>query len=514
LNCGAYIKFDYLNLTVKIFGLTFEWKPKEGTEYLTHNTVHQSVVGQKVYIPTRVINRTVKIIIDGKIFQGSFSVSKGICTIRAKLDKEHRFLTSITNVKFDKKVTNSEKKIDYYGKKFKYPVVSITYTAEVTDTKKMKDITEDLSGYSNLEIMKKLFKDEVIKSKEPGFIYETRPKAKFAEFSRIEGMLLGIAIGDSLGNTSESMTPEQRKQEYGLITDYLPNKHAHNKPIGLPSDDTQLSFDTLEVILNKGRLDMEELAKVFSSHRIFGIGKTVKEFLRNYKDYKDPWYMSGVVGGAGNGALMRIAPVLISSLANKTENPRADTILATMLTHNSPLAIGSSVAFVNMLYEFVSLKKGSPDPDKLIKEFVEILEAFTGEARCNIRNTKIKSKFSGSAPTFIREALQFGYENNMTVEQFGEYFGSGAYVLETDTVLLYILSKYLNDPEEAIIQAVNYTKDNDTMASIVGAAMGALYGKARFKESWITKLSGRIRENDDGKIFEMIDRTKEFLSGK
>lgn len=78
-------------------------------------------------------------------------------------------------------------------------------------------------------------------------------------------------------------------------------------------------------------------------------------------------------------------------------------------------------------------------------------------------------------------------------------------------MLLYILSKYLTNPKKAIIQAVNYSKDNDTTASIVGAAVGALYGKEAFKKSWVTGLSGKIRENDDGKVFEMIARTKEFL---
>lgn len=499
---------------MRILGLTLGWKPKEGAIYGSHNSVHERMVGQKVYITTRVINRTVKIIIFDKVLPGSFSVSKGICMIRVKLDKEHRFLTPVSNVKFDKKVINSNGSgRNQYATRFRYPIAYITYTAEVIDTKKMKDITEELSGYSNLEIMKKLFKDGVIKSNEPSFIYKTKPKAKLVGFSRIEGMLHGIAIGDSLGNTTESMTLEQRKQEYGLITDYLPNKHAHNKKIGLPSDDTQLAFDTLSVILDKGKLDIEELAKVFSSHRIFGVGKTVKEFLRNYKDYGEPWYLSGVVGGAGNGALMRIAPVLISSLANQTENLWADTILATMLTHNSPLAIGSSVAFINMLHEFVSLKE-KPNSGALIKEFTDILETFTGNTECNIRNAKIKSKFSNSAPIFIRQAIEFGHQNDMSVEQFGEYFGSGAYVLETDVMLLYILSKYLTDPQETIIQAVNYSKDNDTVASIVGAAMGALYGKEAFKKTWITNLSGRTREDDNGRIFEMISRTKEFLSNE
>ena len=43
---------------------------------------------------------------------------------------------------------------------------------------------------------------------------------------RIEGMLIGLAIGDSLGNTSESMLPTVRRQRYGWIEGYLPNRHA------------------------------------------------------------------------------------------------------------------------------------------------------------------------------------------------------------------------------------------------------------------------------------------------
>jgi hypothetical protein len=35
------------------------------------------------------------------------------------------------------------------------------------------------------------------------------------------------------------------------------------------------------------------------------------------------------------------------------------------------------------------------------------------------------------------------------------------------------------DPEEAILRAVNDTKDNDTVAAIVGAAVGALHGRRR-----------------------------------
>jgi ADP-ribosylglycohydrolase len=40
--------------------------------------------------------------------------------------------------------------------------------------------------------------------------------------------------------------------------------------------------------------------------------------------------------------------------------------------------------------------------------------------------------------------------------------------------VIYILMRHGHDPEEAIVRAVNDTKDNDTVAAIVGAAVGAL----------------------------------------
>jgi hypothetical protein len=40
---------------------------------------------------------------------------------------------------------------------------------------------------------------------------------------RIRGMLLGLAIGDSLGNTTEGQLPSNRRERYGEVRDYLPN---------------------------------------------------------------------------------------------------------------------------------------------------------------------------------------------------------------------------------------------------------------------------------------------------
>ena len=76
---------------------------------------------------------------------------------------------------------------------------------------------------------------------------------------RIRGMLLGLAIGDSLGNTSESMNPERRLAKLGEITDYRPNRHANGRRVGLPSDDTQMAFWTLEHLLEHGHIVPEVL---------------------------------------------------------------------------------------------------------------------------------------------------------------------------------------------------------------------------------------------------------------
>ena len=54
------------------------------------------------------------------------------------------------------------------------------------------------------------------------------------------------------------------------------------------------------------------------------------------------------------------------------------------------------------------------------------------------------------------------------------------------------------------IRAVNDTKDNDTIAAIVGAAVGALHGKARLPNRWIKNLSGRTTDCDDGRIFDLL----------
>ena len=80
--------------------------------------------------------------------------------------------------------------------------------------------------------------------------------------------------------------------------------------------------------------------------------------------------------------------------------------------------------------------------------------------------------------------------------------------MEAVPSVLMILTKHGDDPEEAIVRAVNDTKDNDTIAAIIGAAVGALHGKRKLPKRWIENLSGRTTDRDDGRVFELIEAAK------
>ncbi|MEI6415422.1 MAG: ADP-ribosylglycohydrolase family protein [Pseudomonadota bacterium] len=135
------------------------------------------------------------------------------------------------------------------------------------------------------------------------FGMKVEPKPVDFDFDRVEGMLLGLAVGDALGNACESQSPAKRRSIHGEIRDYLPNRHADNRAIGLPSDDTQLAFWMLEqLILDQGFVP-EKVAQRFAQRgQIFGLGSAVRGFLGNLREGL-AWHEAGTQS-AGNGALM------------------------------------------------------------------------------------------------------------------------------------------------------------------------------------------------------------------
>jgi ADP-ribosylglycohydrolase len=75
--------------------------------------------------------------------------------------------------------------------------------------------------------------------------------------------------------------------------------------------------------------------------------------------------------------------------------------------------------------------------------------------------------------------------------------------------VLYIVERFGSDPRQAIEQAVNNARDNDTVAAIVGAAVGALHGLSALPVRWTAGLLGRTASDDDGQVFRLIARAGE-----
>lgn len=319
---------------------------------------------------------------------------------------------------------------------------------------------------------------------------------------RVRGMLLGLAVGDALGSPTEGMLRTEREATFGEIRDYLPNRYAGGRAVGLPSDDTQLSFWTVEHILREGQLRPQGLGELFASRRIFGLGGTVREFLTR-QARGGTWTQWGV-RSAGNGALMRIAPVLLLHLGQERGALRRDVADCAALTHRDPAAISSAVAWADILGEL--LREGEvPDPGWWAERYVAVARAEEGDVpRYLPRSPRIARRawcLWGLVGEVVPEALRRG----LSVREGGDWWYSGAYLLETVPSVLHILARHAGDPEEAIVRAVNDTKDNDTIASLVGSAVGAIHGASGLPGRWIRGLSARTREDDDGRVLELID---------
>ena len=327
-------------------------------------------------------------------------------------------------------------------------------------------------------------------------------------YEKVEGMLLGIAIGDALGATTEGLKPSDRRR-LGEIRDYVPDRRpGQNRPIGIGTDDTQMSFWTVEQLIDDHGLRPESLARKFCEHRIWGIGGTVRKFVENFKDKHQPWYQAGLES-LGNGALMRIAPVLLPYLRNPGPSMYADAAIATMITHNDFANNASSVAFIHMLWELLRMSS-PPEPTWWIDTYSSITRELEGNTSYH-RTMGTFGEYTGPLWHFTSNVCRDALKKNLNVEEACKIWGSGGNLFETVPSVLYILASHAHDPEEAIIRAVNDTEDNDSVASIVGAAVGSLIGLGGIPDRWVKNLKGRIREGGGYQVFRLLLHSKQVF---
>ena len=318
---------------------------------------------------------------------------------------------------------------------------------------------------------------------------------------RVGGMLMGLAVGDALGNTSEGLTAAEREARHGEIRDYLPNEHANGRRVGLPSDDSQLAFWTLESLLERGELDPEDLSARFASRPIFGLGHSVQQFLRNREQGVTPWYRCGAES-AGNGALMRIAPLTLLHPEGNSAALWLHTALASIVTHRDACSVASCVAYTDLLARLLRLP-APPTAEWITRTFLATVRQVCTDQLYRPRGGRFAGRES-TFPDYLEHVLAEAARHDWDTRTACDAWYSGAYLLETVPSVLWILARHAHDPEEAIVRAVNDTKDNDTAAAIVGAAVGALHGENALPQNWRWGLLGRTQAGDDGQVSRLI----------
>ena len=135
-----------------------------------------------------------------------------------------------------------------------------------------------------------------------------------AKRDRVRGALIGLAVGDAVGTTVEFKAPGT----FPPVTDMV-----GGGPFGLRAgewtDDTSMALCLAESLIEcrgfNARDQMERYVKwwrhghLSSTGRCFDIGNTTRDALARFERTGEPFSGSTSPNAAGNGSLMRLAPV-------------------------------------------------------------------------------------------------------------------------------------------------------------------------------------------------------------
>lgn len=282
------------------------------------------------------------------------------------------------------------------------------------------------------------------------------------DLNRSRGCLLGLAVGDAVGTTVEFKS----RGSFTPITDMV-----GGGPFGLKAgqwtDDTSMALCLATSLVTKKEFDpVDQMNRYRDWHkngylssigRCFDIGNTVRQALERYKLTGNSFSGSVDANSAGNGSLMRLAPIPIFYYSD-LERIIHFAKESSRTTHGAIECLEACQIFAEMLFL-----------------------ALSGESK---EQTLFDTKSQISSPR-INDIASGGYSN----KKINQIRGTG-YVVESLEAALWCF--YQTDTfESAILQAANLGDDADTTAAICGQIAGAFYGEAGIPEKWLAKLHMR-----------------------
>ncbi len=276
---------------------------------------------------------------------------------------------------------------------------------------------------------------------------------------RYRGSLLGLACGDAVGTTVEF----SMRGSFEPMTDMI-GGGPFELAAGQWTDDTSMALCLATSLLYCHGFDAVDQMNRYvnwwqwgylsSTDECFDIGMTVAKALQRYQVSQDPMAGSTDPNTAGNGALMRLAPVILF-FGHDLALVRRYARLSTATTHAAPEAIECSELFGDLLARTL---QGLP------KEHL----------------------FPASNLAVQTLAVRLLAAGDFLCKPVSAVTGSGYCVASLEAALWCFMNTA--SFEEAVLQAANLGDDADTTAAITGQIAGAYYGADAIPASWLSKL--------------------------
>ncbi len=301
------------------------------------------------------------------------------------------------------------------------------------------------------------------------------------------GSLTGVVLGDALGMPTEFMSRETIKDRYGNVRDLVEpaEGHIHNDLVkGQITDDTEQTLYLARAIIKHRVVTPEVAAEAVLNwarenkvNQKTYLGPTTRKALERLEHGDDP--SAAGSNGITIGAAMRIAPVGIIN-AGQIDRAIRDAVAASLPTHGSSVAIGAAAAVAASIAWAMTATPAAED------------EIFSVALRGAREGEKQGIKYLGAlVEKRIELALKIADESSSFAEgaiNLAEGIGVDMLASELLPTALGLMRIARGKPMEAIWAAVNLGGDTDTLASIIGAIAGALYGPDMFPEALVQKI--------------------------
>ena len=282
--------------------------------------------------------------------------------------------------------------------------------------------------------------------------------------SRARGALVGLAVGDALGTTNEF----QPAGSFEPITDMVGGGVFDLEP-GQWTDDTSMALCLADSLLAQGRYDSFDVMERYDRWRkdgyrsstgtCFDIGNQVMRSLWDFEVNQRVPRTAQRTTSAGNGAIMRLAPVVIAGFEHREIREIVATAgLSARETHYSVEAEAATEVFAALL-----------------------VGALLGWAPEHIINVG----WASTGPAFDEMAARV--ISTDPAERAAWEKDTSGYIVHGLRLAVHGLLDF-GSFDEAVLAIANMGGDADTNAAIYGQLGGAYFGVEAIPASWRSTL--------------------------